>query len=148
MTRIRTGDADIDALPVAYTRGHNKPIGWHAGARCRDERAPHVRPVKGGGEPSVWLVDPERRYHHGNSIVKGSALQAMAVLECSMCAVQWDCIRFALSVDEPVGVWGMTEDDRDWLARQPDAARIVNRAEAAGRPIQFAVVSVRRRRRR
>jgi hypothetical protein len=148
MARIRTGNAEVEDLPIAYTRGHNKPIGWHGGARCRDERAPHVKPVKGGGNPSVWLVDPDRKYVFGSAVLKGSDLQEMACLECSLCSVQWDCASFAVSVDEPVGVWAMSQDDRAWLQTQADAEKIIRRAESAGRPVQYAVVFLRRRRSR
>lgn len=146
MARVRTGNADVDDLPISFTRGHGKPIGWHAGARCRDERAPHATPLKGGGEPSVWLVDPDRKYLFGTSVFKGAALQAMACLECSLCSVQWDCASFAVKVDEPIGVWAMSIDDRAWLQSQPDAERVIRRAESAGRSVQFAVASLRRRR--
>lgn len=146
MSRIRTGSADLDGLPVAFTRGHGKPIGWHEGARCRDERAPRAKAIKGGGYPSVWLVEPDRKYRFGPDILKGDQLQAMACLECSLCSVQWDCARFAVAVVEPMGVWAMMPEDREWLQGQPDVDRIIQRAESAGRPIQFAVTSLRRRR--
>lgn len=139
MARIRTGNADVEDLPAAYTRGHGKPIGWHEGARCREERAPHATPLKGGGYPSVWLVHADHKYRFGNAILKGSELHEMACLECALCSVQWDCASYGVDVEEPLGVYAMSIDDRVWLQDRHDAEKIIRDAEAAGVPVQFVV---------
>ena len=136
---------DISHLGRAYTRGHDLPIGWKAEAACSRDRAPAV-PAGGrkGGTPSIWLVDPQERYLFGDTTVRGDQLTEVALGECSMCPVQWDCASFAVMADEPWGTWGMLLDDLEWLKRQTFAETLIRNAEVRGQPVQFAVASQRR----
>lgn len=138
MARIRAGDVDIDDLPVAYTRGHGKPIGWHAEARCRDNEQPRAS-SKRGAQVSPWLAKADETYVFVDRLTPGAQLVEMALIECSLCAVQWDCAAFAVTVREPVGIWGMSFEDRTWLQDESDPVGFIRDAQAAGRPIQFAV---------
>jgi hypothetical protein len=139
MARPRTGDTDDpSALGTAYTRGHNKPIGWRASARCRGGRN-WVKALRNGGQPGLWIVDPRQTYVLGDDIFSGEQLIEMAVGLCSLCSVQWDCASYAVAAGEPWGVWAMRHDDLIWLMALPDPERFIRRAERRRVPVQFAV---------
>lgn len=137
MARVTAGQADLIHLPVAYTKGHDKPIGWHKNARCIEENMT-VRSDEGGWPP-IWQVEGGKMYTAGDRRVKGSVLIEVALTHCSLCSAQWDCASFAVSVPERFGTWGMTIDELERLQRMPDPERIIRRAEKAGVPVQFAV---------
>ncbi len=139
MARIRAGSVDVEDLPVGYTRGHNKPIGWHDEARCRSDAISRASSKK-GGLPSLWLVKTDETYVFVGRRTSGAKLIELALLECAMCPVQWDCARFAVQVREPLGTWAMSIEDREWLQDQPiDADVFIKQAESDCRPIQHAV---------
>lgn len=63
-----------------------------------------------------------------------------AVNICFNCPVQWECARWAVEVEEEVGVWGMFPADLGWL--QDHAANplgIIDTARVAEEPVQVAV---------
>lgn len=137
MARTRTGDASVDQLPWAYRKGHDKPIGWKAGARCHG--GPRVTSPRKGGEPSIWQVEEAETYLAGDEPVKGFDLIAVALTYCSMCAVQWDCARYAVACEENFGVWSMPIDLLLVLRRSVNPEETIAAAEVAGTPMQFAV---------
>jgi len=132
---------DPSALNRAYTRGHGVPIGWRKDAPCsrRRTKAFTTGGTRKGGEPSVWLVEPQERYKFGDGTVSGEQLLEVALGQCSLCPVQWDCASAAVEADEPWGVWGMTYDDLEWVKRRADAEGFIRDAQRRGQPIQFAV---------
>ena len=139
MARPRTGDIDDPSeLGTAYTRGHGKPIGWRAEARCRGGRN-WVKALRNGGQPGLWIVDPRQTYRLGNETFTGAQLLEMALGLCSLCSVQWDCASYAVSASEPWGVWAMYHDDLVWLMNHRDPERFIRKAEKRRVPIQFAV---------
>jgi len=76
-------------------------VDWRRLAACRSADPDLFFPVSGGG----WAGQVE----------KAKAL-------CGACRVRRHCLQYAITEDEPYGVWGgMTEDERrrvSWLARE------------------------------
>jgi hypothetical protein len=142
VARVRAGDVDVEDLPVAYTRGHGRPIGWRSDARCKDIEQPRAA-ASDGSRVTPWLATTGETYVFVGRRTAGAKLIEMALLECAMCRVQWDCASFGVSVGEPVGVWAMSIEDRRWLQRQSEPDLIIKQAEADGQPVQFAVRDLR-----
>jgi hypothetical protein len=68
---------------------------------------------------------------------------------CHLCEVQWECAREAVVFEEreggdrSTGAWAMTRRDRRWLAKQPDALGIIDRAKVDGVPVSVAIADIR-----
>lgn len=120
MARSRVGECSIDGLTRAYTRAHGVPDEWKTRARCRGMN--HTE----GRLAFAWISED-------------STMNEMALQFCGMCPAQWECASYAVAADEPWGIWGMRYDDLIWLKRRRDAAKIIERAQRAGDPIQFTV---------
>jgi Transcription factor WhiB len=143
--RIRTGEAEPEGMPRAYTCGHGVPIGWKAEARCGRQRAGMTAlSLRKGGEPSFWCVEPFETYRVGNDRVSGAQLLEIALGECSLCPVQWDCASAAVQADEPWGVWGMSFEALEWVKHLPSPETFIRSAERRHKPIQFAVARAQR----
>lgn len=142
MARQAAGEASLDQLPWAYRKGHGKPIGWKAGARCKAERATVTAPK--GGTVSIWLVEDFETYQVGDATISGDQLIGVALTLCALCSAQWDCASFAVAVDEDFGVWGMSLADLLWLRKRGNATEIIERARYEGQPVQYAVRDARR----
>jgi len=142
---VTAGDANIDQLPRAYTKGHKpEPIGYRAGARCISENLVVTSAPK-GGRPSIWIVEDHETYMVGDEPILGSVLTEVALGHCSLCSVQWGCARFAVACEEDFGTRSMPLEDLLWLRKQRNPEAIIRRAEADGRPMQFAVRDARTR---
>jgi len=143
--RNRAGLADIDKLGRAFTRGHGVPIGWRKEAPCsrRRTKAFTTGGTRKGGEPSVWLVEPQERYKFGDTTIRGEQLLRVALGQCSLCPVQWDCASAAVEADEPWGIWSMSFEDLEWVKRRSDPEGFIRDAQLRGQPVQFAVAHAR-----
>jgi hypothetical protein len=78
--------------------------------------------------------------------VPAEAWIALALENCAICTVQYDCTRFALAVEERWHTWGVDIRDLKWMQKNRELAeRIIDIAETQGVPVQVAVRSVRER---
>ncbi len=106
-------DEMLFASPTAIfpTRESSEPKVWRSGAACRD-------------------TDPDLFFPVGQT---GPAIAhiANAKAVCNTCAVQRECLEYALMTNQDAGIWGgLTEDERRKIRRE---RRKQNRAAQAAR---------------
>jgi WhiB family redox-sensing transcriptional regulator len=98
-----------DRAVVFPTRESAEPRVWRSGAACRD-------------------TDPDLFFPVGQT---GPAIAHIANAKevCSTCAVQVECLEYALMTNQDAGIWGgLTEDERRKIRRE---RRKMNRAAQA-----------------
>ena len=129
----RSLDGGTDALPNHMKRAQGLKLEWKEAAKCRSVEG-HMR--------QAWMI---KRGDKGPKLqgLPAEAWINLAVEVCATCAVQWDCTRFALAVDERWHTYGLDIVDLLWLKDRPNALRIIDTAEAQGVPVQVAVRRVR-----
>lgn len=77
-------------------------VTWRLGARCR-------------GEDAVWFFPPGHIEHKAEKDAR--ELRARAI--CGGCPVRAECLDYALTVEEPHGIWGgLNELERRRLLRR------------------------------
>lgn len=117
-------------LPVYLERTVGVDTKWQGRAKCKstEHNVPRfawtvARNDKGGQlqgfEPERWI--------------------ALARTICESCAAQYDCVRFAMAVDERYNTWGVEIEDLHWLKKQTYALPLVAEAEAVGVSVHQAV---------
>jgi hypothetical protein len=88
----------------------------------------------------AWQIDPDRKVVEIDGVtVRVAQLIAAALTICRTCPVQYDCVAWAVYVDEKGGTWGLAGDDMEYLKRRPDAVEFITRAQRRNTPIQVAV---------
>ena len=130
---------DDQTLP-RYIRA---PIGlcvkWKSKARCAN---------RGKGAHKVWFLEAR---HPGigdvteGTKVTGDTLAKIALGECSLCPVQWECLFYATKGEQDFGIWGVRSTDRKFLRRWfPETWELeIERAKATGEGVQSMVVRLR-----
>jgi hypothetical protein len=129
MPANRSTDGDLDDLPLYIRRGFGKDRSWVDRAKCRNnENLPgfawtiEVRDSRMMGKP------PKR--------VTARALHRLALKECLLCPVQWECAKYAIDTDAVVGVWGARLEDLRWLACHSEWRDILVLAKEHAVPVQ------------
>ncbi len=119
-------------------------MGIAIGFRCVEENVslqihdPAVFPTLESAEPRVWRSDaacrdtqPDLFFPVGRT---GQALEHIAKAQevCKTCAVQVECLEYALMTNQDAGIWGgLTEDDRRKIRRERRKANRAAQAAAA-----------------
>lgn len=87
---------------------------WMEGGRCR-------RP---GVDTSHWIrgIDKTNR---------SKELRALALAECSLCPVQWECVEFAIRTLDDWNVCAVEVEDRRLLAAVPNWPELLDMAHEA-----------------
>lgn len=112
---MRGGNVSIqlsDSAAIFPTRESAEPRVWRVGAACRD-------------------TDPDLFFPVGQT---GPAIEhiAKAKAVCDTCAVQVECLEYALMTNQDAGIWGgLTEDDRRKIRRERRKANRAAQAAAA-----------------
>jgi hypothetical protein len=120
-----------DAMPKATLRARGRDKKWMIDGRCRG----HTGDMK-----YAWRIDPDRKVAVIAGVtVRVAELISAALKVCVGCPVQYDCVSWAVFVDEKGGTWGLSTDDMDWLKRRTDWETIIAKAQARHVPIQVAV---------
>ena len=102
-------DTQLETSDVFPTRESSEPRVWRTGAACRDTNPDLFFPVGQTG-PAIDHI-------------------ARAKSVCSSCAVQVECLEYALMTNQDAGIWGgLTEDERRKIRRE---RRKMNRAAQA-----------------
>ena len=113
---MRGGNVSIqlsDSVSIFPTKESAEPRVWRTGAACRDTNPDLFFPVGQTG-PAIEHI-------------------ANAKAVCNTCAVQVECLEYALMTNQDAGIWGgLTEDER----RQIRRARRKAQREAAARAKQ------------
>jgi hypothetical protein len=116
-------------------------VTWKAKGRCSN---------RGRGAHRVWFLEGQ---HPGigppDDRVTGHTLANIALGECSLCPVQWECVFYATKGEQDFGIWGIRSTDRKFLRRWfPQTwERELTRAAENGEGVQTMVVRLRRGRR-
>jgi len=109
-------NADPDSWPAYISSIRNaSETSWFLAARCRDG---------GPYSPEYWTT--------GDTSPLGLRKRDMAEMECQICPVQWDCVRYAIDTGDK---WNLcaVPPDRRWILRQrPDWRDLVEMGEEAG----------------
>ncbi len=95
-------------MALTWTRSHDwDEDDWRGGAACRDTQPDLFFPVGTTG-PAIDQIDAAKTV-------------------CCSCAVQPECLEFALATNQDSGVWGGTSEEerrrlrKQWLARRRSA---------------------------
>jgi WhiB family transcriptional regulator, redox-sensing transcriptional regulator len=81
-------------------------------------RVVNFSPVDWRQAAACLSADPELFFPVSNS-GRSREQEERAKAVCRTCLVRRECLQYALSMDEPYGVWGgMTEDERRRAARR------------------------------
>lgn len=92
----------------------------------------------------MFFCFEEDEFIHDGKIASGLQVQRYLVdSHCRHCPVQWDCLRHAVTVDEPVGVWAVTGRDRRWLMRRRNPLGIIDAARLRKQPLVDAISELR-----
>lgn len=70
-------------------------------------------------------------------------LLELALAECRLCPVQWDCVTFAIKGDIRPGIWAIDKEDRRSLARHPRWEEISIAGRNAGASVEIVVRKLR-----
>lgn len=127
---------DVGVLPVYMRSAEDVPRPWTQGAKCK--------PANRGNMPhQAWLIAEGDRAFSGHPPEHWIDL---ARLICESCSDQYDCVRFALTVGEKYGTWGLAQRELQILRRasQARAEAIIDAAEDAGLSVHQVVVRERR----
>ena len=94
----QTIEEQLQAL-TASVNVPNEPTVWRSGAACRDTKPDLFFPVGQTG-PAIEHI-------------------ANAKKVCDSCAVQIECLEYALMTNQDAGIWGgLTEDERRQIRRE------------------------------
>lgn len=106
-------------------------LGWQERARCAGISISAIK---------MFTCREEDRFVHNDEEATGLQVQKYVVETfCLECPVQWECARFACDQEEPIGVWGMTLRDRNWLMKQRNPAGIIDLARREKMAVSVAV---------
>lgn len=123
------------AQPPPYVaRAHQFDDSWKTQAVCTG----HIK----DGSPfrQAWITDRTTKHTLGSMTITGDTLIDVALTFCRICPAQWDCAIWAIQVEERCGTWAMPIETLLPLQRnQPKAVALIERARAAGTPVQVAV---------
>lgn len=72
-------------------------------------------------------------------------LRSLALAECELCPVQWECVSFAIRTLDDWNVCAVEVDDRRLLAARPDWQGLVDMAEESRMTVTNLVVHLRSR---
>ena len=89
----------------------------------------------------AWLVvksDPPTQGHKAQRWID------LARTICESCPAQYDCVAFAIQVDERYGTWGLAQDELSWLKKQEFRHGLIEAAREVGVSVHQAVVRARR----
>lgn len=123
-----------DAVPRATQRVAELDGDWKNEARCRGH-AGHMR--------FAWTIDSDRKHPTIDGVERRDLLTTsvitMALTICRTCPVQYECVSWAVYVDETGGTWGLSVNDLKWLKGREDSEAFIRAAERRHTPIQVAV---------
>ena len=132
----------LGAEPSEYVRSVvYRDETWRADAMCRGASTEVV---------TMFTCTEDERFVVLGRQVWGYDVQCYLVeAYCEPCPVQWECARHGVEVEEledrSTGAWAMTRRDRRWLAKQPDAFKIIDQAKFDDVPVHVAVAAARHR---
>jgi hypothetical protein len=91
---------------------------WMEDGRCR-------RP---GVDTSVWIygIDKTKR---------SKKIRELALAECQLCPVQWECVSFAIRTLDDWNVCAVEIEDRRLLAATPDWQELLDMAQEARKSV-------------
>jgi hypothetical protein len=113
-------------------------VRWKVKGRCHS---------RGKGAHRVWFLEGQ---HPGigpeSDRVTGNTLATIALGECSLCPVQWECVFYATQGEQDFGIWGIRSTDRKYLRRWFPSTweREVERAKDTGEGVQEMMVRLRK----
>jgi len=94
----QTIEQELQSL-IAMIDAPSEPTIWRSGAACRDTKPDLFFPVGQTG-PAIEHI-------------------ANAKAVCNTCAVQVECLEYALMTNQDAGIWGgLTEDERRQIRRE------------------------------
>lgn len=136
-------------LGVLLRAAHGLDRAWWDQARCNqweppDDSDPLLGPWRDRRYvgPSIWQVDTLQTIRwEGHPPIKGAKLIDLAVLVCSACPAQWDCITYAVKGQMQAGTWGTTPKNLAWLLSigTTAALEVIEDARAGEVPVHDAV---------
>jgi len=84
-------------------------VSWKRRGRCTN---------RGKGAHRVWFLEAQ---HPGigpeTNKVTGDTLAKIALGECSLCPVQWECMFYATKGEQDFGIWGVRSTDRKFVRK-------------------------------
>lgn len=84
-------------------------VKWKQRSRCAQ---------RGEGAHRVWFLEAK---HPGigppTNKVTGDTLAKIALGECNLCPVQWECVFYATKGEQDFGIWGVRSTDRKFLRK-------------------------------
>jgi len=121
---------DVGRMPVYLERIVGVSVEWQGRAKCKSNEhdVPRFAWTVGRSDKGEQLqgIPPERWI-------------ALARTICESCEAQYDCVRFAMQVDERYNTWGLDIEDLRWLVKQTYAKALVDMAEETGVSVHQAV---------
>lgn len=94
----------------------------------------------------AWLVPYGETLAVDGRKYNGAVMEGKAMPLCRVCPQQWNCARWAIEVDEPIGTWGIPYSLLRWLKKQPDSLMIVDSAAAQHVTVEAHVLTIKARR--
>lgn len=70
--------------------------------------------------------------------------RSWAVMECSLCPVQWECTEYAIDTMDLWNICGVAPEDREFLERKRTWRQLLSMAKEAGVPVVELVRNLRR----
>lgn len=124
-----------DALPKSTLVARDLDRSWMEHGSCKGHT---------GHMQWAWLINGDRRYTDlpgpsGTVTVLTANLIKAALAICRNCPVQYDCVEWAVRVDETGGTWGLGREDMEWLKKRPEPLAFIAQARRRGQPVQVAV---------
>jgi hypothetical protein len=130
MPNPRTTDGAIEDLGVLLTAAYGLDTSWMREGSCYgwgSNRPDH---------PTPWQVAPGRKYRG----LSGGELVKYALIVCSGCPAQYDCVTFAIKGMMIAGTWAVPVTHLRWLQKQDDAFDLIQMAKDANVPMQQVAV--------
>jgi hypothetical protein len=116
--------------PVYLERTVGVSVSWQGRAKCKSTEHDVPR--------FAWTVGRTDKGEQLQGIAPERWI-ALARTICESCAAQYDCVRFAMQVDERYNTWGLDIEDLRWLIKQAYARQLVETAEEMGVSVHQAV---------
>lgn len=106
---------------------------WRAEGNC-------TAPNRGQAQQHYWCGVKANNAQKGG-VTK--AQYAMALALCEICPVQWECVRYAILMNDPFCAWAVDLEDRVLLSQLDDWQERIAMAKAAGRSVASVVLEIR-----
>jgi hypothetical protein len=132
MAYRRTTDGAVEDLPQHMQRAFEADRTWTQRAMCHGHELSRAH---------AWTISAGQVVTIGDSQIPGGQVIAAALLVCAACPAQYDCARWAVTVEAEnlSGTWSALLTDMRWLISRPAALDVIASAEDEGISVQVAI---------